>query len=353
MKNSWQNALIKPESTIREALEIINSEALRMAMVVTEKQRLIGVVTDGDIRRALLRNLTLNDSVTEIMNMQPVVAPKSAKKDELIDIMRKLDVFTIPLVDEQGIVIGLETLHGALRQPKYKNPVLIMAGGFGTRLHPLTQNCPKPMLKIGNKPMLETLIRNFIRAGFENFYISTHYMPELIQDYFKDGKELGINITYLYEEEPLGTAGALGLLPDDIPTDQPILMINGDILTNINFQKLIEFHTENEADATMCVREYEYQVPYGVINGKEHKILGIVEKPVQRFFVNAGIYVVSPKIVQELEKNKRIDMPSLLEERISRQENVMMFPIHEYWLDVGRMDDFQKAQIDILSMGMN
>lgn len=353
MKRTWQNALIKPDSSIREALEIINREALRVALVVTDKLRLIGVVTDGDIRRGLLRNLTLNDSVTEVMNMQPVFAPKKSSKAELVDIMRKCDVFSIPLIDEEGIVVGLETLHGVLRQPKYANPVLIMAGGFGTRLHPLTETCPKPMLKVGNKPMLETLIRSFMRAGFENFYISTHYMPEMIQDYFKDGKDLGIKIQYLYEENPLGTGGALGLLPDNLADDLPLLMINGDILTNINFEKLLEFHTENQADATMCVREYEYQVPYGVINNQGNKITDMIEKPVQRFFVNAGIYIVSPKIIKEVKKGERIDMPTLLEQRIAKNESVLMFPIHEYWLDVGRIDDFQRAQMDIYSLGLN
>lgn len=353
MEKTWQNALIKPDSNIRDALEIINREALRVALVVTEKQRLIGVVADGDIRRGLLRNLSLDDAVTEIMNMQPISAANNTSKMELIEIMKKYDVFSLPLLDEEGIVVGLETLHSALRQPKYKNPVLIMAGGFGTRLHPLTDTCPKPMLKVGNKPMLETLIRSFMRAGFENFYISTHYMPEMIQNYFKDGADLGIKIQYLHEAEPLGTGGALSLLPPELDETLPLLMINGDILTNINFQKLLEFHMDQQADATMCVRDYEYQVPYGVINGQGNLITDMVEKPIQRFFVNAGIYVVSPKIIKALDKNKKIDMPTLLEQRIAKNERVLMFPIHEYWLDIGRIDDFQRAQMDVYSLGLN
>ncbi|WP_347361358.1 nucleotidyltransferase family protein, partial [Vibrio vulnificus] len=190
----------------------------------------------------------------------------------------------------------------------------LMAGGFGTRLRPLTDNCPKPMLKIGNKPILETVIRSFIKAGFVNFYISTHYMPELIHAHFGDGSEFGVNITYVHEESPLGTGGALGLLPNDLPKDLPLIMMNGDVLTKVDFQRLLDFHVSHDADATMCVREYDYQIPYGVINGEGNKITSMVEKPIQRFFVNAGIYVVSPRVIQSVPENHRIDMPTLLEQ---------------------------------------
>ncbi len=267
--------------------------------------------------------------------------------------MNEHDVLFIPIVEEHKLV-GLETLHSALvTKPSYKNPVFIMAGGFGTRLRPLTDNCPKPMLKVGDKPILETLIKGFIKAGFHNFYISTHYMPEQIQQHFGDGSDLGVNISYVHENIPLGTGGALGLLPEDMPKDLPLLMINGDILTNVDFQRLLKFHMESDADATMCVREYDYQIPYGVINGEGSKITSMVEKPVQRFFVNAGIYVVSPQVIQSVEKNKKIDMPTLLELHMEKRQKVLMFPIHEYWLDIGRIDDFNRAQVDISNLGLD
>lgn len=227
-----------------------------------------------------------------------------------------------------------------------------MAGGFGSRLRPLTDNCPKPMLKVGDKPILETVIRSFIKAGFSDFYISTHYMPEQIKNHFGDGGDLGVNISYVYEETPLGTGGALGLLPDSMRQDLPLIMINGDVLTKVDFERLLSFHVENDADATMCVREYDYQIPYGVINGEGNQITSMVEKPIQRFFVNAGIYVVSPRVIQSVEKNQKIDMPTLLEQHMEERQKVLMFPVHEYWLDIGRMDDFNKAQVDIYNLGI-
>ncbi|GDY24147.1 mannose-1-phosphate guanylyltransferase [Agarivorans sp. Toyoura001] len=311
------------------------------------------MVTDGDIRRGLLNDLALVDPVVKVMRTNPTTAVEGSSREELIGLMEKLDILSVPLLDLSGRIIGLETLHGVLHQPTLQNPVFIMAGGFGTRLKPLTDTCPKPMLHIGNKPILETVIRSFIKAGFVNFYISTHYMPEQIQAHFGDGSEMGVNVTYVHEEQPLGTGGALGLLPKDLPKNLPLIMMNGDVLTKVDFQRLLDFHVDNGADATMCVREYDYQIPYGVINGEGNKITSMVEKPVQRFFVNAGIYVVSPEVIASVPKNHRVDMPTLLEEHMNERDNVLMFPIHEYWLDIGRMDDFNRAQADIHTLGLD
>jgi NDP-sugar pyrophosphorylase family protein len=221
-----------------------------------------------------------------------------------------------------------------------------MAGGFGTRLRPLTNNCPKPMLKVGDKPILEQILLNFVEAGFHRFYISTHYMPEVIRDYFGNGEKWGISIQYVHEEEPLGTGGALGLLPHD-EIDQPLFMMNGDLLTSLNLHSFLEFHETHNGVATMCVREYEHQVPYGVITSEGTQIKSMVEKPVHRFFVNAGIYLLDPALVKSVVPGTRIDMPTLLEGQIDGGSAVNMFPIHEYWLDIGRMDDFHKAQTEM------
>ncbi|MEZ8353630.1 nucleotidyltransferase family protein [Vibrio splendidus] len=353
MSHCWQKTLIPESSTIKQALEIINSEALRVAVVVDQKQKLLGMISDGDIRRGLLNDLTLSDSVVKVMNTSPITAKFGASKESLVELMEQKQILSVPLIDQDGRIVGLETLHSALSKDRYKNPVFIMAGGFGTRLRPLTDNCPKPMLKVGDKPILETVIKSFIKAGFNNFYISTHYMPEQIHQHFGDGSDLGVSISYVHEDAPLGTGGALGLLPDSIPRDLPLIMINGDVLTKVDFQRLLNFHIENDADATMCVREYDYQIPYGVINGEGNKITSMVEKPIQRFFVNAGIYVVSPRVIQSVEKNQKIDMPTLLEQHMEERQKVLMFPIHEYWLDIGRMDDFKRAQMDILSLGLD
>ncbi|SDH74806.1 CBS domain-containing protein [Vibrio xiamenensis] len=353
MSHCWQKTLISETSTIKQALEIINSEALRVAVVVDHNQKLLGMVTDGDIRRGLLNDLLLTDSVAKVMNLNPITALQYTSKEQLVRLMDQKQILSVPLLNRDGQVVGLETLHSALSKEKYRNPVFIMAGGFGTRLRPLTDNCPKPMLKIGDKPILETVIRSFIKAGFSDFYISTHYMPEQIHQHFGDGSDLGVSISYVHEEMPLGTGGALGLLPEDMPRDLPLIMINGDVLTKVDFQRLLSFHLENDADATMCVREYDYQIPYGVINGDGNRITSMVEKPIQRFFVNAGIYVLSPRIIHSVEKNQKIDMPTLLESHMEERQKVLMFPIHEYWLDIGRMDDFKQAQIDIHTLGLD
>lgn len=351
MNQNWKKTLVFNSCTIREVLTVIDGEALRVALVVDQDNTLLGVITDGDVRRGLLRGISLDESVSSIMATDPTVSSSGASREQLMSMMEEKDLLVIPLVDD-GVLVGLETLHHVLERPKYDNPVFLMAGGFGTRLRPLTDNCPKPMLNVGGKPILETVIRNFCKAGFTNFYISTHYMPEVIENYFGDGTAFGVNIKYVYEDAPLGTGGALGLLPDDLPS-LPLIIMNGDVLTKVDFQRLLEFHNENDAAATMCVREYEYQVPFGVVSGDGINITSMVEKPVHSFFVNAGIYVVSPDVVQAVALNQKIDMPDLLEQQIKGAKKVLMFPIHEYWLDIGRMDDFNKAQVDFHALGLD
>ena len=350
INRDWEKVLIKPGNTIREALAAINSEILRIALVVDDRQRLTGIVTDGDVRRGLLNGCSLSDSVVNVINTDFVSAGADSTREELIGLMEKHDVLSIPLLEE-GVLVGLETLHRVLEKPVIENPVFILAGGFGRRLHPLTDNCPKPMLKVGDRPILETLLRSFASAGFVNFYFATHFMPDKIRSHFGNGEKWGVSIRYLYEESPLGTGGALGLLSDN-PPDKPMIVMNGDILTKVDFNRLLEYHQQNGADATMCVREHTHQVPFGVVDGLDGQIVRMVEKPTYQHFINAGIYVINGDIVREVPKNQRIDMPTLLEQEIAKQRRVLMFPIHEYWLDVGRMNDFNKAQADIRALGI-
>nr|WP_205759692.1 nucleotidyltransferase family protein [Aeromonas veronii] len=341
---------MSPEHSVRDALAVINEQALRVCLVVDQQQHLLGVVTDGDIRRAILNNISLTQSVTAVMNSTPITVSAKLTRAQLLETMRGNSILSLPVVDDAGKLIGLETWEKASSQPTYDNPVLIMAGGFGTRLKPLTDTCPKPMLKVGDKPILETLLNQFIKAGFKNIYISTHYMPEFITDYFGDGSAWGANIKYIHEQHPLGTGGALGLLPANLPP-LPLIMMNGDVLTTVDFNSLLDFHTQNGSDATMCVREYNYQIPYGVITGEGNNITSMVEKPVHHFFVNAGIYVVNSYIAQSVIKGERIDMPTLLEKHMQEKKRISMFPLHEYWLDIGRMEDFNRAQSDISTLG--
>lgn len=342
----WRKALVNSDATLEQAIEVLDKAALRIALVVDASDRLLGTLTDGDVRRALLKHLPLETPVNQVMNGQPKTAEQSWTESRILAVMEQHELLQLPLVDAEKRVVGLANLHDILNKHRHDNPVFLMAGGFGTRLRPLTNNCPKPMLKVGDKPILEQILLNFVEAGFHRFYISTHYMPEVIRDYFGDGEKWGISIQYVHEEEPLGTGGALGLLPHD-EIDQPLFMMNGDLLTSLNLHSFLEFHQTHNGVATMCVREYEHQVPYGVITSEGTQIKSMVEKPVHRFFVNAGIYLLDPALVKSVEPGTRIDMPTLLEQQIDGGNAVNMFPIHEYWLDIGRMDDFHKAQTEM------
>lgn len=345
MKN-WQSILVSPGASLEKAIEVLDREALRLVMVVDEDRRLLGTLTDGDVRRALLRHLSLDTPVDEVMHANPRTVTGDWPKDRILSLMEQHQLLQVPVLDAQQRVVGLETLQNLLSRPRRDNPVFLMAGGFGTRLRPLTDSCPKPLLKVGNKPILELILESFIRSGFHRFFISTHYMPELIREHFKDGSRWGVSIDYVHEQQPLGTGGALGLLPHD-EIDMPVFMMNGDLLTTLDFANLLDFHSEHGGSATMCVREHEHRVPYGVIESDGHQIRSIVEKPLYHYFINAGIYLLSPELVKSVPPETRIDMPTLLEQEIARGNAVNMFPIHEYWLDIGRMEDFQRAQSDI------
>jgi len=350
MNNNWKSILVSPNSTILEVLKVIDREALQLAIVIDNQQKLLGTVTDGDIRRALIDDKALSAEISEVMFTSPITLPVNTSKSEVLSVMENKGILAIPLMKDKHVV-GLATLKDLIQHAQYENPIFIMAGGFGTRLKPLTDHCPKPMLKVGDKPILETLLLRFRRAGFQNFYISTHYLPEVITNYFGDGSSLGINITYINEDKPLGTGGALGLLPSEL-IELPTILINGDILTTLDFSKLLEFHSSNKACATMCVREYEYKIPYGVIESEGISIKKMVEKPTHRYSVNAGIYVLEPSLIHSVEKNVYIDMPSLLEEKLGENENVNHYTFHDYWLDIGQTDDYHRAQLDIGNLSL-
>lgn len=343
---NWKRALVKPHQTIRELIAVIDREASRAAFVVDEKMRLLGMVTDGDIRRGLLNNIGLDDPVTKIMNTNPATCtPDQLHPDHIRHRLHSLTIQHLPVV-EKGKLIGVIYAEDLYTTHRYENAVFLMAGGFGTRLKPLTEKCPKPMLKVGDRPILQIILERFIEAGFYRFYMSTHYLPEVIQDHFGDGSAWGVQIQYVHEPEPLGTGGALGLLPDDVG-NHPLIMMNGDLLTRVNFQHLLRFHQRHKGIATACLREYEMQIPYGVIKTRHHKLISINEKPLYRFYVNAGIYVIEPALCKQIQLGERIDMPTLLERQLADNKTVATFPVHEYWLDVGHMKDFEQAQLDV------
>jgi len=344
--HNWKKILLSPYDTLARAVEVIDKEALRIALVVDNTNKLLGTITDGDIRRALMRHTGMEASVQEVMRCEPTTASVGDDHSNILSLMKSKDLLQVPIVDAKGCVVGLETLQDLIDGNKYDNPVFLMAGGFGKRLRPLTNKIPKPLLKVGSKPILQNILEQFVDFGFHNFYISTHYKSEMVRKHFGNGDAWDVNINYVHEEQPLGTAGALGLLPADLP-DLPIIMMNGDLLTKVNLEHLLHFHSEQGGVATMCVREYDFQVPYGVIKTDGYHIKSIVEKPIHNFFVNAGIYVLEPSLVKSVNGAGYLDMPCLLEQNIECGDQINMFPIHEYWLDIGQMEEFERANREL------
>ncbi|MHB1101069.1 MAG: nucleotidyltransferase family protein [Burkholderiales bacterium] len=349
MMNDYNKVLVAPNLSIRETIRIIDSSAMQIALVVDNENRLLGTVTDGDIRRGILNGTSLDGVVASIMNRNPVTCSENDSGEAILARMSAKRLRHVPVIGMDGKLAGLETLDEFLAQKEKPNAVVLMAGGLGTRLRPLTENCPKPMLKVGNKPLLETILENFIEYGFRHFYISVNYMADVVESHFGNGANWGVDISYLHEDQRLGTAGALSLLPKK-PT-APIFVMNGDLLTKVNFGQLLDFHTSHHAQATMCVREYDFQVPYGVVRIDDHRIVGIDEKPVQKFFVNAGIYVLEPNILDFIPKSTYFDMPTLFEKLIEANRETSVFPIREYWLDIGHLEDFQRANVEYSGRG--
>jgi dTDP-glucose pyrophosphorylase/predicted transcriptional regulator len=337
----WQNIFIQASASIHEAIKKMTINRLQICLVVNGENGLLGTVTDGDIRCGILKGLSLDNPVDEIMNSTPTVAGQFEERHQILNTMRLKKILQIPIVDEQGRVIGLETLNEILNPAEQENIVVLMAGGMGTRLKPLTNDCPKPMLSIGNKPILETIINNFVEFGFKRFYLSVNYMADMVTSYFGDGSRFGLDIRYIHEDQKMGTAGALGHLP--VRPSSALLVMNADLITKINFNNLLSFHKQHSSRATMCVREYDFQVPYGVVQLEGNRFIGIEEKPVKRFFVNAGIYVLEPDVLDYVPSNTYFDMPQLFEHIALDHKNISVFPISEYWLDIGQMNDYMRA----------
>jgi dTDP-glucose pyrophosphorylase len=348
-RQDLKKLILNESKSMQSAIKILNDEQSKIVMVEDNYGKLVGTVTDGDIRRALINHYGVDDKLKDFMHKSPVTAFAKDNRENIISIMKDTGIFQIPIIDSNRKIIGIETLDFLLEKKRYDNPVFLMAGGFGSRLKPLTNDIPKPLLNVGFQPIMETILKQFIEFGFYNFFISTHYKADLVRKYFGDGSDWGVNIEYVHEESPLGTAGSLGLLPDGLP-DLPLLMMNGDLLTKINFNQLLDFHVAQGGIATMCVRKYDFQVPYGVIQTNNQKITSIIEKPIHKFFINAGIYVLNPSICKGIDGTSYIDMPNLLADQIKMNKQVNTFPIHEYWLDVGRMEEYKKANREISTL---
>lgn len=343
MRN-WRDLLVSPMATITETMKNIDKTAAQIALVVDQNMCLLGTVTDGDIRRGILKGISLDQSVVSVMNHNPITMRMGASAQEIKSVIQQKRLRQLPLLNERDEVVDVVFSDILLDTVSFDNWVVLMAGGLGTRLRPLTDNVPKPMLKVGTKPILQTILESFIEHGFHQYYFSVNYKREIIKRYFGNGLKWGVNIQYIDEEKQLGTAGALSLF-NERPT-KPIIIMNGDILTKVNFQQLLYFHEETHSIATMCVREYQYQIPYGVVKTEGTNLSSIEEKPLERYFVNAGIYILNPEALDYIPKNKFFDMPSLFDVLLNSGKKTSVFPIREYWLDIGKMHDFEKANLE-------
>ena len=338
---NWREYVVSPDQSIREVIQFIDDKAKLIALVLGEEDALKGTITDGDIRRGLLKGLSLEDSCEKVMNSSPKTYSNSLDSSEIKNIMKRAGIRHVPLVDEGGRVCSLVTMKDLMGKPNRDNAVFIMAGGLGKRLGELTKDCPKPMLKVGGKPILETIVDNFIDQGFHRFFFSVNYKSEIIKGYFGHGEKWNISIEYLEEDRPLGTAGSLTLHKKK--EELPFIVMNGDLLTKINFNHLLNFHQDSDSIATMCVREFDIEVPFGVVELDGHELVRIDEKPLHRFFGNAGIYALNPEAISATGSGEHLDMTTLFENLIEKGSRVSSFPIHEYWRDIGRIDDFRTA----------
>jgi dTDP-glucose pyrophosphorylase len=343
--------VVSPNTCIREVLKCIDFGAQGIALVVDDQQRLISTITDGDARRAILAGINLDLPVQELLVQRdanrahgPVTAPHTTSQAELLHLMNEKTLRQIPLVDEEGRVVDVAFLSELAKEYELPLRALVMAGGYGTRLRPLTDDMPKPMLPVGDRPLLEIIVDGLREAGIKQVNVATHYKAEVIANHFKDGQKFGVDIRYVKEDEPLGTAGALSLLDE---SEEPLLVINGDILTRVDFRSMLNFHKEQKADLTVAVRQYEFNVPYGVILTDGVNVKGIAEKPVVKQFINAGIYLLSPAVRKFVPNGKAYDIPDLIEWLIEDQRPVVCFPIREYWLDIGKADHYAQAKSDM------
>lgn len=340
MTISWQSSLLPIQSTIQDVIRNLDDSALQIALIVSPDHTLIGTITDGDIRRGLLRGLDLNSSVESIVYHESLVVTPQMSRDMVIQLMQANKIHQLPIVDEKRKVVGLHLWDDILVPSRRPNSFIVMAGGKGTRLMPHTENCPKPLLPVAGKPMLEHIIERAKAEGFFRFFIAIHYLGHMIEDYFGDGSRFDVEIKYIKEEQALGTAGALSLLSET--PSEPFLVTNGDVMTDIRYGELLDFHIRHGAGATMAVRLHEWQHPFGVVRTKGVDIVGFEEKPIYRSHVNAGIYALNPSALSFLSPGSHCDMPSLFSRLGTKDQRTIVYPMHEPWIDVGRPDDLEK-----------
>ena len=342
---NWRHATLPENATIKDAIRTLDEVGLQIVLIVDNEKKLIGTLSDGDIRRGLLKGLQLDSPIETIIFLNPLVVPETLQRDLVLQLMTVNKIRQIPIVDEDGQILGIHLWDNLAQPTQRSNVMVIMAGGRGTRMRPHTENFPKPMLQVGGKPMLEHIIHRAKAEGFHEFIISIHYLGHVIEDYFSDGNHLDVKIRYLREETPLGTAGALSLM--EVRPDKPFVITNGDVMTDIRYGELLDFHDRHAADATMAVRLHEWQHPFGVVQMQGVKIQAIEEKPISRTHINAGVYALSPSVLDYLDTGEACDMPTLFKRIKEAGQQTIAYPMHEPWLDVGRPSDLEMANSDL------
>ncbi len=347
-RGDLERILVSPNCPLREAIQRIDQSGLGTVLVTDDQGHLLATITDGDIRRAILASIDLDAPVKRLVGRSerpaPLTAPAGTLPEELVRLMHDAGVRHLPIVDGHGRVVDLARLGEVEREITIPVTAVVMAGGFGTRLRPLTEGTPKPLLPIGEKPLLRLIMDQLRVAGVRKVHVTTHYKGDQISQYLGNGEAFGLEVACVPEDRPLGTAGSLGFIE---PTDEPLLVVNGDILTRLDFRHFVAFHRDHEAAMTVAVRRYEFQVPYGVIEAEDLRVIGISEKPTVAFFVNAGMYLLDRSILALMMRGERCDMPDLIKRAVAKRLRVITFPVHEYWLDVGQLEDYQTACEDV------
>jgi len=343
----WRKAILPMDATIREAISNLDMLGIKIILVTNESDVFEGTVSDGDIRRGLLKGLDLDSLITSIIHLNAVVAPTEMGNEMVKQLMVANKIQQIPVVDESRYIVGLHLWDEITISPTRPNLMVIMAGGMGTRLRPHTENCPKPLLLVAGKPMLEHIIERAKAEGFSHFILAIHYLAHMIEEYFGNGESLGVQIEYLREQSPLGTAGALSLLKPQ--PNLPFVVTNGDVITDIRYGELLDFHIHHKAAATMAVRVHEWQHPFGVVQIQGNEIIGFEEKPVSRSHINAGVYALNSDSLSVLSADTHCDMPALFQHLQTQNKCTVAYPMYEPWLDVGRPDDLNQATVEVAS----
>ena len=344
MKNKLKKITVRPEARIREVMKVIDGAAHQFALVTNSDDILIATVTDGDIRRGLLKGFDLTAPVSEVMNRNPMTLIEGTSDEKAWKLMRERGLGQIPIVDTKGRLVSVTLRNGRMGKKPWPNRVILMAGGLGVRLHPLTEKMPKPMLPVGGKPLLERIITRFKGQGFRRFTLSLNFLGHVIKDHFGDGATLGVQVDYIEETTRMGTGGALSILPQR--PEEPFIVMNGDILTTVSFSDILEFHNKTNSIVTICTRDFNLQVPYGVLNTEGNTLISMEEKPVHKYLINTGIYALSPVVFEFIQNEESLDLPDLIERVRDVGHRVSVFPISGYWMDIGNHKDLERARAD-------